>query len=177
MFLGQYRHQLDPKGRVAVPATFRKGLPQGSVIGVGPDRRLMIWPPTEWDEMAARFRRTGASPAEERAYIRQLYANAREVELDAQGRLLLTQEQRDFAAIADRVVFVGAGTCVEVVGEQIWDGENSAVTPDDFTALHDRVNGSAAAPDDALEVFGEQVADGDITATLRRVNQQSGDAG
>ncbi len=142
MFLGQYRHQLDSKGRVAVPAQFRKGLGRGSVIAFGPERRLVIWPTEEWLEVTQRYRRTGATPAEEREYIRQLYANAREVELDGQGRLLLTSDQRAFAEVADRAVFIGGGNCVEVVGEGIWDAETAALSPEAFTALHDRVNQS-----------------------------------
>jgi MraZ protein len=139
VFLGQYRHQLDAKGRVAVPAQFRRGLGTGSVIAFGPERRLVIWPADEWEGVAQSHRRTASTPAEERQYIRQLYATAREVELDAQGRILLTPEQRTFAQIGERAVFVGVGSCVEVAGEEIWDGETAALSAEAFTELHDRV--------------------------------------
>ena len=140
MFLGQYRHQIDAKGRIAVPAQYRKGFGPGSVVVFGPEGRLMMLPTAEWDEMAARFRRNAATPAEERVYIRQLFSSARELEVDAQGRMLLTPDQRRFAAVGERAVFVGMGNCVEVVGEQRWDGEVAQLSADDFTALHDRVN-------------------------------------
>ena len=146
MFLGQFRHQLDAKGRVAVPAQFRRGLGEGSVIVFGPERRLVIYPHAEWQEMAQSHRLTAATPAEARSYMRRLFANAREVELDAQGRILLTPEQRSFAGIDDRAVFVGTGSLVEVVGEALWDQETAQLSPDDFTALHDAVHRADHAP-------------------------------
>jgi MraZ protein len=140
VFFGQYRHQVDAKGRVALPAQFRKGLASGSVIAIGPEGRLVIRPPEEWQALEQRYRLTSETPAEERAYIRYLYANARAVELDGQGRLLLTPEQREFAQIGDRVVFVGMGNVVEIVGEHVWDREISSLNPVAFTELGDRVN-------------------------------------
>ena len=139
MFIGSYRHQVDGKGRVAVPAQFRKGLPQGSVVAIGTEGRLVIRPPEEWNAVEQRFRLTADTAAEERRYLRALYASAREVELDGQGRLLLGEEHRRWAGISDRAVFVGLGNVVEVVGEDSWDRENADLDPAAFTALGDRV--------------------------------------
>lgn len=142
MFIGSYRHQVDGKGRVAVPASLRKGLPPGSVVAIGAEGRLVIRPPDEWSAMEQRFKLTADTPAEERRYLRALYASAREVELDAQGRLLLIDEHRRWASIAERAVFVGLGNVVEVVGEDTWDRENAELDPAAFTALGDRVSHS-----------------------------------
>jgi MraZ protein len=146
LFVGTFRHQVDGKGRVAVPAQFRRGLPAGSVVAIGPEGRLMLYPTEEWVALEARYRRTSETPAEERRLIRQLLGSAREVELDAQGRVLLTAEHRDFAQIRDRAVFTGVGNVVEVVGEATWDAEVASLDAASFTELHDRVNqrGSAA---------------------------------
>ena len=142
MFIGSYRHQVDNKGRVAVPAQLRKGLPQGSVVAIGSEGRLVIRPPDEWSAVEQRFRLTADTPVEERRYLRALYASAREVELDGQGRLLLNDEHRRWAGIGERAVFVGLGNVVEVVGEDTWDGENADLDPAAFTALGDRVRHS-----------------------------------
>jgi len=142
VFIGSYRHQVDAKARVAVPAQFRKGLPPGSVVAIGSEGRLVIRPPDEWSAVEQRFRLTADTPADERRYLRALYASAREVELDAQGRLLLSDEHRRWAGIGDRAVFVGLGNCVEIVGETVWDGENADLDPNAFTALGDRVTGA-----------------------------------
>ena len=146
MFIGSYRHGVDAKGRVAVPAQFRKGLPPGSVVSIGAEGRLVIRPPEEWTAVEQRFRLTSDTPADERRYLRALYASAREVELDAQGRLLLIDEHRRWAGISERAVFVGLGNCVEIVGEDVWDRENADLDPTAFTALGDRVTSAAALP-------------------------------
>jgi len=144
VFIGSFRHQVDAKGRVAVPAQLRKGMPPGSVVAIGSEGRLVIRPPAEWSAMEQRFRLTADTPADERRYLRALYASAREVELDAQGRLLLIDEHRRWAQIGERAVFVGLGNCVEVVGEQVWDRENADLDPTAFTDLGDRVTASSA---------------------------------
>ena len=154
MFIGSYRHQVDGKGRVAVPAQLRKGMPPGSVVAIGAEGRLVIRPPDEWSALEQRFRLTSDTAAEERRYLRALYASAREVDLDGQGRLLLSDEHRRWAGIRERAVFVGLGNVVEVVGEETWDRENAELDPAAFTALGDRVGsipstssaGAAPAP-------------------------------
>jgi MraZ protein len=112
-------------------------------VAIGAEGRLVIRPPDEWSAMEQRFRLTAETPAEERRYLRALYASAREVELDAQGRLLLSDEHRRWAAIGERAVFVGLGNVVEVVGEDTWDRENADLDPAAFTALGDRVTSTA----------------------------------
>lgn len=139
MFLGCFRHQLDSKGRVAVPAQFRRGLPEGSVVTVGPEGRLVIRPADEWAALERNHRLTAETPADERRYLRTLYSSARPVELDGQGRILLDAEHRRWAQITDRAVFVGIGNAVEVVGEGVWDAEQANLDPGTFTSLNDRV--------------------------------------
>jgi MraZ protein len=142
--VGSYRHGVDAKGRVAIPAKLRGGLPEGSVLARGTDRRLVIWPPEEWEEMRRRMRADLRGP-ELRAWERHHSANARAVELDAQGRLLIDAANRAFAGIADRCVFVGLGDRVELVGEEIWDAEERSMTPERFTQLYDIATGAAPA--------------------------------
>jgi MraZ protein len=146
VFYGTFRHAVDSKGRVALPAQFRRDL-GGAVIAPGAENRLVIRPATEWQAYEQHFRLTAESSAEERLYMRHLYAGAREVEVDAQGRLLLSPEHRGFARIADRAVFIGVSNVVEVVGEEVWDTESDGLDPDTFTQLGDRVGrpGSPAA--------------------------------
>lgn len=145
MFYGTYRHAVDAKGRVALPAQYRKDLSKGAVVAPGSERRLVIRPIDEWRAYEQRFRLTAESSAAERTFMRQLYADAREVEVDAQGRILLGPEHRGFAQIADRAVFVGLSNVVEVVGESVWDAERAGFNPDDFTQLGDRLGRPAAA--------------------------------
>ncbi|HEY8676950.1 MAG TPA: cell division/cell wall cluster transcriptional repressor MraZ [Candidatus Dormibacteraeota bacterium] len=138
MFYGTFRHAVDSKGRVALPAQFRRDL-GGSVIAPGAENRLVIRPAVDWQEYEQHFRLTAESSAEQRLYMRHLYAGAREVEVDAQGRILLIPEHRNFARIEERAVFVGVSNVVEVVGEEVWDTESRGLDPETFTQLGDRV--------------------------------------
>lgn len=146
LFCGTYRHTVDPKGRVAVPAQLRRGLVDGSVVAPGPDGRLMIWPPDAWQAEEQEYVRFAETPSQQRDLLRMLRGSTYPLELDAQGRMLLTAPQRAFAAIADSVVFVGMGGGIEVCGEARAAGQ-SFLDPDEFTRLHDVVHraGSGAA--------------------------------
>jgi DNA-binding transcriptional regulator/RsmH inhibitor MraZ len=72
--------------------------------------------------------------------MRILHARASNFEVDAQGRLLLTVSQRAFAQIVDQVVFVGIGTGVEVIADEVWKAEEEPITPEEFTQLWDVVH-------------------------------------
>lgn len=147
MFYGSFRHAVDSKGRVALPAQFRRDL-AGAVLAPGAENRLVIRPAQDWQDYEQRFRLTAETSADERMYMRHLYAGAREVEVDAQGRILLTPEHRSFARIEDHAVFVGVSNVVEIVGEAVWEAERGGLDAQTFTELGDRVGRPGpAAPD------------------------------
>jgi MraZ protein len=137
---GTYRHHVDEKGRVAIPAQMRRYLPEGSMVAQAADTRLMIWPPREWALHTATFLRTTETEAQRRRFMRMLHARASNFEVDAQGRLLLTAPQRAFAHIVDQVVFVGVGTGVEVIADEIWKAEEEPLGSEDFTQVWDLVH-------------------------------------
>jgi MraZ protein len=139
-FCGTYRHRIDDKGRVAIPAPLRRFLPEGSVVAPGPDHRLMIWPPAEWNVQKDLFRRTAETPAQERRFLRWFTGNSALFEVDTQGRMLLSAQQRSFATIVDEVVFVGLDTGVEIVAGALWQSEQTALSPDEFTQVWDLVH-------------------------------------
>lgn len=138
---GTFRHAVDSKGRVAVPAPLRRGLPDGSVVTAGPDRRLVIWPPDAWKRERELYRRVAESPSQSRHFMRQLAALPTSTfELDAQGRLLLVSTQRAWCGITNSAVFTGMSDHVEIIGEQLWDADHLEMDPDAFTRLHDLVH-------------------------------------
>jgi MraZ protein len=150
-FCGTYRHHIDEKGRVAIPAQLRRFLPEGSVVAPGPETRLMIWPPEEWAAQRDLFIRTAETPAQERRFMRLLTGNSSLFEVDAQGRLLLSAQQRTFAQIVDQVVFVGLGTGVEIVADELWQSDQAELSPAEFTQVWDLVHqrGTSASPSPA----------------------------
>ncbi len=142
MFYGTYRHAVDTKGRVAIPAQFRRDLAD-AVVAPGSEARLVIRPSQEWQDYVSRFQLTAGTTPEERSYMRRLYAGARQLDLDSQGRMLLSPEHRVFAQVTDRAVFVGLSNVVEIVGEELWDAESAEFSPSSFTELGDRVSRAA----------------------------------
>ena len=89
MFTGEYRHTIDGKGRVAVPARFRAQLDDGAFVSRWLDNCLAIFPRAAWDDLAAKVAALPTGNASAREFGRFLFGSAFEVELDAQGRLLL----------------------------------------------------------------------------------------
>jgi MraZ protein len=142
---GTYRHHVDEKGRVAIPAQMRRYLPEGSMVAPAADTRLMIWPPHEWARHTELFLRTTETEAQRRRFMRILHAKASNFEVDAQGRLLLTAQQREFAQIVDQVVFLGVGNGVEVIADAIWKAGEEPMSAEDFTQVWDVVHQSGTS--------------------------------
>ncbi len=116
--LGTHSYQLDPKGRISLPARFREALADGAYLTLGQDGCLFCFPRAEWEARATEVRSAPLSDAEGRAYARMFFGNAEPVELDAQGRLVVPQRLRAQVGIGKEVVVVGVHDRLE-----IWDRE------------------------------------------------------
>lgn len=139
MFWGTHRVRVDEKGRLAIPAAFRRQLPDGSFISIGQDGILTIYPPEQWERLASRLQDPLLGP-DQRALSRTLFSNAVACEFDGQGRVSLSGEQRRLAGIEPRstVCVIGNGARVEIWAESRWDAyAGDAVAR--FDELADRV--------------------------------------
>lgn len=137
MFLGTYRHAVDPKGRVAIPARFREQLPSGTIISKGAEGCLQVYPPQEWGrELGLRLGST--TPAEERRLARMMFGAARECEFDAQGRIVLSADQRQYAGISTTAWIVGVNNLIEIWNDENWRHIGEA-TPEEYTRIQDQV--------------------------------------
>ncbi|HEU4527649.1 MAG TPA: division/cell wall cluster transcriptional repressor MraZ [Actinomycetota bacterium] len=114
--LGTHRYQLDPKGRVSLPARFRDVFADGAVLTLGQDGCLFCFPRAEWEARSDEVRGLPLSDAEGRAYARMFFGKAEAVELDTQGRLLIPQRLRGEIGIRKEVVVLGVFDRME-----IWD--------------------------------------------------------
>ena len=139
MFTGAHRVRVDDKGRLAIPASFRKQLPEGSYVSVSQDRALAIYPPDLWDALAQELRNPLLGP-DQRAMARTLYSLSESFEPDGQGRIVLRSEPRRMAAIEvpSTVVVIGTGSRVEIWPEARWNSY-SADAQGRFTEFADRV--------------------------------------
>lgn len=127
--------RVDEKGRLAVPAAFRRQLPEGTYISVGQDQTLTIYPPEQWEAISQRLRDPFLS-RDLRALSRILFASAVACEFDQQGRVILSQEQRRLAGIEPRstAVVIGNGQTAEIWSEERWSSY-SADALDRYTEL------------------------------------------
>jgi len=118
---GEFRHTLDDRGRVAVPARFRTRLARGATLARWLDRCLGLFPQDEWEDLAAKLGSLPLTNPRAREFARFMSSGAVEVELDKQGRVLVPSYLRDYAGIGEgEVVVVGALNRLELWAPSAW---------------------------------------------------------
>ncbi len=120
MFIGEYHHQLDDKGRLAAPVKFRTDLAKGAVVTRGLDSSLFLLPLEEWGKLANRLSNLPLGQANSRAFARLMLAGAMDVKLDKQGRFIVPEYLREYAGLKKKVVIVGVSTRIELWDEETW---------------------------------------------------------
>ena len=126
MFLNQYHHSFDDKGRLTIPAKFRL-LPEGAFVIQGLDRNLMVLPPDVFQIIYERLMTMSLTDPGARLLRRVILGNALQVTLDNAGRILLTQNLRNFAGLLTEVVFVGQGDYFEIWSPELWQEQEKQV--------------------------------------------------
>ena len=134
-FRGEYRHTIDKKGRMSVPAKFRDGLGEQFMFSKGPDQCLYAYPMEEWERIEDRITNSEVfSKAENRAFVRNFFSSADDGEVDAMGRTLVPAQLRTYAGLTDKmeIVVIGVATRVEIWAADKWDAycENNAESMD-----------------------------------------------
>ncbi len=120
MLLGEYNHNLDTKGRIAVPMKFREKLSAGAIITRGIDNCLFVFAANEWQKLAERLVALPLAQANSRAFTRLMLAGAMDVELDTQGRILVPDYLRAYAGLKKEVVVTGLYNRVEIWNAERW---------------------------------------------------------
>ncbi|OGE83639.1 MAG: cell division/cell wall cluster transcriptional repressor MraZ [Candidatus Doudnabacteria bacterium RIFCSPLOWO2_01_FULL_44_21] len=120
MFIGEYTISMDVKGRIAVPSKFRIKLNSEAVITRGLDKSLFIYPKSEWEILAAKLANLPLSKANSRAFARLMLAGAYDLEIDRQGRIIIPEYLRKFAALSKKVVAAGLYNRIEIWDEAAW---------------------------------------------------------
>ncbi len=120
MFMGEYRHSLDDKGRLFIPARMRELLGGHFVITKGLDHCLFLYSGKEWEGVQERLSQLPLSSGEARAFARFFFSGASECEPDKQGRILVPQPLRQYAGLLRETVIVGVATRVEIWPAEGW---------------------------------------------------------
>lgn len=121
MFIGEYTHTLDPKGRLAVPTKFRVSLKAGAVITRGLDNCLFLYTLEEWQKLAEKLAALPLSQGNARAFARLMLAGAMDAELDSQGRVVIPEYLRQFAHLQKEIVVAGLYSRLEIWDKNAWD--------------------------------------------------------
>jgi MraZ protein len=127
VFLGEYVHILDSKGRLTIPAKFRAELDTGLVITRGIDRCLAVFPMGEWEQLAEQVSDLPMTDRRARAFQRLLFASASDLSPDKQGRILIPPRLRAYANLDGEVVVAGLNKHVEVWNSEAWEREREHV--------------------------------------------------
>lgn len=121
MFIGEYRHNIDTKGRMAIPAKFRNMLKKGAVVTKGLDNCLFLYSKDEWKKIAQKFSSLPISQAKARAFARHMLAGAMEMKFDSQGRVNLPEYLIKFANLKKKAVVAGVFDRLEIWDEDVWE--------------------------------------------------------
>ena len=128
MFMGEYNHTIDAKGRLIVPSKYREILGDAFVVTKGLDGCLFVYDNEEWKLFEEKLRALPITNKEARQFVRFFLAGATEAEVDKQGRILIPNVLREFAELTKDVVLVGVGSRIEIWGKERF--ENEAVFED-----------------------------------------------
>ncbi|CAA7602897.1 division/cell wall cluster transcriptional repressor MraZ [Acididesulfobacillus acetoxydans] len=120
MFMGEYLHTVDGKGRLIMPAKFREALGEQFIATKGLDHCLFVYPQEEWKILEEKLRALPFTQPDVRAFVRFFFSGASECEVDKQGRILLPANLRSYAQITKDVVLVGVSTRVEIWSQELW---------------------------------------------------------
>jgi len=121
MFIGEYRHTIDQKKRLAIPAKFRKELGGGAVVTRGFDNCLYLYSMQEWAAMAEKLGKLPLGQQEARVVARAMLAGAMEVEFDQLGRILIPDYLKDYASLKKNIVVAGLYNHLEIWDQERWE--------------------------------------------------------
>jgi MraZ protein len=139
VFTGEYRHTVDDKGRLAIPAKFRAQLAEGAFVSRWIDGCLAIHTRTGWDSLDARVAGLAITDSRARLFQRQIFAGALEAEIDRQGRVLLPAYLRDEAGLTGEAIVVGVRDHAEIWAPTRWADYRRPMT--DAQAFADAIAG------------------------------------
>jgi len=121
MFIGEFRHNLDEKGRLAIPSRCRRRLAEGCVVTRGVDQCLEVYPLDVWQKKAEKLAKLPISQKDARSFVRLTLSGAMQLDLDKQGRITIPDFLRRYAKMNKHATVVGLYDHLELWEEKEWD--------------------------------------------------------
>ncbi|OBR64995.1 cell division/cell wall cluster transcriptional repressor MraZ [Paenibacillus oryzae] len=122
MFLGEYQHSIDEKGRLIIPSKFREALGPTFIATRGLDNCLFVYPMSEWSVLEQKLKSLPLMKSDARAFTRFFFSGATECELDKQGRVNIPAHLRDYAKLDKDCMVLGVSGRMEIWSKSLWDG-------------------------------------------------------
>jgi len=124
MFIGEYQHTVDSKGRLIIPSKFRESLGAEFIMTKGLDNCLFVYPQEEWKALEEKLRKLPLTNRDARAFVRFFFSGATECVLDKQGRVLIPNNLREHAKLVKDAVIIGVASRIEIWSKEEWDSYN-----------------------------------------------------
>lgn len=121
MFMGEYHHSIDNKGRMIVPAKFREKLGESFILTRGLDQCLFVYPQEEWNILEEKLKTLPLTKKDARAFTRFFFSGATECEVDKQGRINISTPLINYAKLEKDCVVVGVTNRLEIWSKDIWE--------------------------------------------------------
>lgn len=121
MFIGEYKHAIDTKKRLALPSKFRSSFKNKAVITRGLDNCLFVYSMQEWKKIAEKLGNMPVGESSTRSFVRLMLAGAVDVELDSQGRILVPDYLKDYAGLGKEVIVAGLFNRLEIWDKTAWE--------------------------------------------------------
>lgn len=140
MLFGNYKHTVDKKGRVFIPAKLRDSLGDSFMLccGISGKRCLCVYSNEEWEKLVAKIDTLPSTKAS--TVKRFLYGGAFSVECDAQGRILIPNTLREFARLETEAQIIGMSTNLEIWSSSLWEEELTQYTPESMASVMEELN-------------------------------------
>lgn len=140
MFMGEYHHNVDTKGRLIVPAKFRENLGETFVLTRGLDQCLFGYPLTEWKELEEKLKALPMTKKDARAFTRFFFSGATECEIDKQGRVNIASPLKQYAKLDKECVVLGVSNRIEIWSRSLWE-EYFAESEESFAEIAENMIG------------------------------------
>ncbi len=121
MLIGEYKHSIDDKNRLSLPAKFRKEMGKKIVVTPGLDNCLFAFAVNEWKKIAEKLSQSSMLQADNRSFNRFMFGGAQEAEIDSIGRILIPDFLKDRAGLKNKIVIIGVQNRLEIWNEKVWD--------------------------------------------------------
>ncbi len=141
MFIGEYEHSVDAKGRVIMPAKLRDDIGEKFILTKGLDGCLFAYSQKEWLNFEEKLKTLPLTNKNARDFVRFFLSGAIECEIDKQGRFLIPANLRTYATLDKEIVILGVGTRIEIWNREVWNQNGETISADDIAENMDKLLG------------------------------------